>query len=66
MIKIYTTLTCPKCNILKKKLDEKNIVYEEVTDEEEMQRLGIMSLPFLLADDVLMDFSHAIKYVNER
>ncbi len=66
MIKIYTTPTCPKCSILKKKLDEKNIVYEEVTDEEEMQRLGIMSLPFLLADNVLMDFSHAIKYVNER
>lgn len=66
MITIYTTATCPKCKILKKKLDDKGIAYEEFTDEDEMQRMGIMSVPVLDVDGDLMDFPQAIKYVNER
>lgn len=66
MITIYTTATCPKCRILKKKLDEKGIAYEEFTDEEEMQRMGILSVPVLSVDGRLMDFPMAINYVNER
>lgn len=66
MITIYTTATCPKCKILKKKLDDKGIAYEEFTDEDEMQRMGIMSVPVLDVDGEQMDFPQAIKYVNER
>ncbi len=66
MITVYTTTTCPKCKILKKKLDEKGIAFEEFTDEEEMQRMGILSVPIMSVDGKLMDFSAAIKYVNER
>lgn len=66
MITIYTTATCPKCRILKKKLEEKGIEYEEFTDEEEMQRMGIMAVPVLNVDGRMMDFPDAINYVNER
>ena len=66
MITIYTTATCPKCRILKKKLEEKGIEYEEFTDEEEMQRMGIMAIPVLDVDGRMMDFPDAINYVNER
>ena len=66
MITIYTTQTCPKCQILKKKLADKGIEYKEFTDEAEMQRMGIMSVPVMDVDGKQMDFPEAIKYVNER
>lgn len=66
MITVYTTQTCPKCKILKKKLEEKGIAYEEFTDEDEMQRMGILSVPLMDVDGMQLDFPAAIKYVNER
>ena len=66
MITVYTTATCPKCKILKTKLAQKGIEYEEFTDEEEMRRMGILSVPIMSVDGKLMDFPEAIKYVNER
>ena len=66
MITIYTTATCPKCRILKKKLEDKNIPYVEFTDEEEMQRMGILAVPLMSVDGEFMDFVKAIQYVNER
>lgn len=66
MITIYTTQTCPKCKILKKKLADKGINYEEFTNEDEMQRMGIMSVPVMDVDGKLLDFPEAIKYINER
>ena len=66
MITIYTTSTCPKCKILKKKLDDKGIAYEEFNDEDEMQRMGILSVPVMDVDGEQLDFPAAIKYVNER
>ena len=66
MITIYTTATCPKCKILKTKLAQKGIEYEEFTDEEEMQRMGILSVPIMSVDGKLMDVPESIKYVNER
>ncbi len=66
MITIYTTQTCPKCKILKKKLEEKGIEYKEFNDEDEMQRMGILSVPVMDVDGEQLDFPAAIKYVNER
>ena len=66
MITIYTTQTCPKCKILKKKLQEKKIEYKEFNDEDEMQRMGILSVPVMDVDGEQLDFPAAIKYVNER
>ena len=66
MITIYTTQTCPKGKILKKKLQEKGIEYKEFSDEDEMQRMGILSVPVMDVDGEQLDFPAAIKYVNER
>lgn len=66
MITVYTTQTCPKCKILKKKLEDKWIAYEEFSDEDEMQRMGILSVPVMDVDGERLDFPAAIKYVNER
>lgn len=60
---MYST-HCPKCNILAAKMRDKNIDYEEVTDVEEMKKLGLMSVPYLSVDGEMMDFGAAIKWVN--
>lgn len=66
MITIFTTDTCPKCRILKKKLEDKGLEYTEVTDEEKLRQMDILSVPVMTVDGERMDFAEAIKYVNER
>lgn len=66
MITIYTTETCPRCKILKMKLQSKNIEYVENHNEEEMKELGIMSVPYMKVDDKLMDFAEANAWINQQ
>lgn len=62
---LYST-GCPKCNVLKKKLDDKNISYSENTNIETMTSLGIEQVPVLSVDGDLMDFSQANIWINQR
>ena len=67
MVKIYTTDTCPRCKVLKIKMDEKGIPYESITDVKEIQKLGIMSVPYMQIDDgELMDFATANTWINNQ
>lgn len=61
---VLYTIGCPKCKILEKKLEAKNIKYEIFTNEEEMLRQGITHLPMLKLDDELLDFGKAVKWIN--
>ena len=61
---MYST-GCPKCKILKKKLDEKKVVYEEETDVEKMKSKGIYRVPVLEVDGKLFSYSEAVKLVND-
>ena len=60
---LYST-GCPKCNVLKKKLAEFNIDYEENNSIDEMIGLGIKEIPVLKIEDKLLDFSEAIKWLS--
>lgn len=62
-ITLYST-GCPKCTILEKKLDQKNISYEINNDVDLMQEKGFMSMPMLEVDGELMDFGTAVNWVN--
>ncbi len=62
---LYST-GCPKCNILKKKLSEKNIVFEENTSVDEMIEMGLMEAPALGVDGEILNFPKAIEWVNNR
>lgn len=62
---LYST-GCPKCNVLKAKLDAAQIAYSIVLDVDIMLQKGMMSAPALEVDGVLMDFVTANKWVNER
>lgn len=62
---LYTT-HCPKCKILTKKLKEKNIPYTENADVEEMQRIGLQTVPYLSVNDELLSFTDAVKWVRKQ
>ncbi len=68
MIKMYST-GCPKCNVLKKKLDTKGYKYEIVTDIAIIQKIGeennINTLPILNVNGNVMDFKGAVKWLEE-
>lgn len=63
MIKFLTT-HCPRCTILQKKMDTAAIEYEIIEDVEVIQSYGIDFVPALVLDDKILDFSAAIKWVN--
>ena len=64
MITLYST-GCPKCKVLKMKLEQKGLEYTECNDTEKMQELGISTVPMLQVDDgELMNFTTAVAYVN--
>ncbi len=60
---LYST-GCPKCNVLKKKLQEKNIVYEENSSTEEMLALGITTVPMLSIHGEMKNFTESIAWLN--
>lgn len=55
---------CPKCNVLKQKLDTKGVQYDISSDVDKMMELGFMAAPILNVDGNYMEFSEAIKWVN--
>lgn len=60
---LYST-HCPKCNVLEKKLKQKNILYKEVNDIEKMKEKGYLSVPILEVNGVSMDFKTASDWLN--
>ena len=60
---------CPKCNVLVKKLESKNVPYELVDDIDTVTKLaeehGVRELPLLICDDnTALGFNEAVKFVN--
>jgi len=48
---------CPKCKVLKMKLDQKNAQYEVCSELDELIARGIMSMPVLRINDEFLEFS---------
>ena len=62
-ITLYST-GCPKCKVLKSKLEEKNIEFVENNSVEDMTGLGITQVPVLMVNGALLDFKRAVDWVN--
>lgn len=62
MITLYSN-DCPKCKILKLKLDDKNIQYELCSDINIMKSKGFQSMPMLEVDGEVMNFNNSVKWV---
>lgn len=59
---LYST-GCPRCEILKKKLDAKGIPYVENRSVDDMNALGIEQVPVL---GVLCTFAEANEWINNQ
>lgn len=63
MITLYSN-HCPKCDILKGKLDTKNVTYTLVDDTTWLSANGFDQMPILEVDGKRMPFMEANTYVN--
>ena len=61
-VKLYTT-HCPRCRVIEKKLAQKKIEYEEVTNMDKMLKLGFTSAPMLEVDGKVYDFRDANRWL---
>ena len=62
---IFYSTNCPKCKVLKTKLDAKGLEYTTITDVQKMKEVGLQSAPALkIGDEPVMKFFDAIKWVN--
>jgi len=61
---MYTT-HCPRCEVLKTKLLNKKIAFEEETSIVKMKELGVDNVPVLNINGELKNFTEAIKWINE-
>ena len=62
---LYTT-NCPKCRILKQKLEESGVDFQTIDDIESMTKRGMTTSPMLGVDDELFGFSQALIWMEER
>lgn len=62
---LYST-GCPRCKILKKKLDESGIEYTENKNVDEMLSLGISEVPVLDINGKLLNFNSSIEWLSKR
>jgi glutaredoxin len=62
---LYST-GCPKCKILKQKLDEKGISYEVCSDVNIMISKGIKSVPLLEVEEKIMTYIDAVNWIKEQ
>ena len=60
---LYST-GCPKCTILTKKLEQKDVKFSVVDDVDLMEAKGFTSLPMLEVNGEMMDFGKAVRWVN--
>ena len=63
-IVLYSKDDCPRCEMLKTKMNAKNIPFVEEKDEEIIDSLGIDFLPVLKVDNEFMELSRANDYIN--
>lgn len=66
MVRLYSN-GCPRCQVLKQKLGNKNIPYEICDDTEKMLELGIEDVPMLeIKDGIIINFTEAVNWVNDQ
>lgn len=61
---LYTTPSCPRCKVLKMKLDKKNLEYNEISDVDVLLSKGIKQAPVLEINGELLNMSQANDYIN--
>lgn len=55
---------CPRCKVLKTKLEQNDINFEENNDVEIMIQKGFATVPMLEVDGVVYNFKEAVAWIN--
>lgn len=65
---VLYTIDCPNCIVLEKKLNQKNIKFLKVSDEDTIiaKGFGNSSFPILEVDGVAMSYKTAIQWINNQ
>lgn len=63
---ILYTSHCPKCKVLRTKLDNAGITYDVFDDVDKMIEMGMTTVPILCVDGWNMTYSESIKWIKER
>jgi glutaredoxin-related protein len=63
---ICYSIGCPQCLVLERKLQQKNINFELVSDRDVMMEKGFKSAPILEVNGVAKNFKEAIKWIGEQ
>lgn len=65
---VYGTKTCSQCKMLKRKLEEKNIEFFYIEDEDTIMKLagktGIMTAPIVEIDGLCFDLKEAVRKIG--
>ena len=61
---ILYSINCPRCNVLKDKLDGQDVDYVIATDVKVIREKGITQLPMLEVGGALMNFSEALMWLQ--
>lgn len=56
---------CPRCRVLKQKLDAKGAAYAEENSVDKMLSLGITQVPVLSVDGKFLPFADAMEWAKE-
>lgn len=64
MIIVVYSNDCPRCKVLKKKLDEKQLLYTVFDDVDKMVEMGIESVPMLSINGIMLNFNDAVSWIN--
>ena len=64
MIVLYST-GCPKCKVLEKGLEAKNVAYTLIEDEDEIVKQGFSAVPVLVVDDKVMHYPEAFRFLKQ-
>ena len=66
MITLYST-GCPKCNVLKQKLQNLNLDFQISKDLKELIKKGFVEAPILkISDNKYLNFYESIKWIKEQ
>lgn len=58
------TISCPACEVLKTKLNDRNIEYDVCEDKKTMLSLGITTVPVLKIDEKMLCYQEAVQWID--
>ena len=63
---VLYTIDCPKCLVLEKKLNSKNISFDKVSDKETLVAKGLVDahFPILEVGGAMMEYGTAVEWIK--